>query len=284
MKIAKVEQFFPRKRGRLVKITTDNGLVGWGECTLEGRPKGVRGVIEELADYLVGKDPLRIEHHWQYLYRWTHFRGAAIMGALSAIDIALWDIAGKHFGVPAYQLLGGKCRDRARVYYHVFGDTKEKLIQGCVEAKEMGFNAVGHLTPFLDQDRSMPFFKTHADKMRDAIETVRLYREAAEYARGRGIIIADTKFEFGLIDGELSIIDEMLTPDSSRFWDLEKYEPGREQDSMDKQILRNYLETLDWNRQYPPPHLDPKVLERVAAGYVEIFHRLFPDRAKELGL
>jgi phosphoribosylaminoimidazole-succinocarboxamide synthase len=123
----------------------------------------------------------------------------------------------------------------------------------------------------------------------EAMEAVRdktfaVYNEAREYARERGIIIADTKFEFGLIGGELSIIDEMLTPDSSRFWDLEKYEPGREQDSMDKQILRNYLETLDWNRQYPAPQLDPAVLQRVADGYVAIFHRLFPDRAKELGL
>ena len=78
--------------------------------------------VETFKRYLIGQDPLRIEHHWQYLYRWTHFRGAAIMGALSAIDIALWDIAGKHFGVPVYQLLGGKSRDKARVYYHVFGE------------------------------------------------------------------------------------------------------------------------------------------------------------------
>jgi galactonate dehydratase len=134
--------------------------------------------VETFKRYLIGQDPLRIEHHWQYLYRWTHFRGAAIMGALSAIDIALWDIAGKYFGVPCYQLLGGKCRDKARVYYHVFGDTKEELIQGCVEAKERGFTAVGHLTPFLDEPRSVPFFKTHVDKIEDAIETVGRYREA----------------------------------------------------------------------------------------------------------
>jgi galactonate dehydratase len=100
------------------------------------------------------------------------------MGALSAIDIALWDIAGKYFGVPCYQLLGGKCRDKARVYYHVFGDTKEKLIQGCVAAKKAGFTAVGHLTPFLDESTSVPYFKTYADKIEDAIDTVRRYREA----------------------------------------------------------------------------------------------------------
>jgi galactonate dehydratase len=100
------------------------------------------------------------------------------MGALSAIDIALWDIAGKYFGVPCYQLLGGKCREKARVYYHVFGKSKEELIQGCVQAKRLGFTAVGHLTPFLDEPRHVPYFKTHADKMRDAIETVGRYREA----------------------------------------------------------------------------------------------------------
>ena len=100
------------------------------------------------------------------------------MGALSAIDIALWDIAGKYFGVPCYQLLGGKCRDKARVYGHVFGDTKEKLVQGCVEAKRRGFTAVGHLTPFLDESRHVPYFKTYAAKIQEAIDTVRRYREA----------------------------------------------------------------------------------------------------------
>ena len=113
------------------------------------------------------------------MYRFSHFRGAAIMGALSAIDIALWDIAGKHFDVPAYQLMGGAVRDKARVYYHVLGDTREKLVEGVAAAREEGFTAVGHLTPFLDEDRSIPYFKTHVDKMEDAIEAVRQYREAA---------------------------------------------------------------------------------------------------------
>jgi galactonate dehydratase len=112
------------------------------------------------------------------MYRFSHFRGAAIMGALSAIDIALWDIMGKHFDAPVHQLLGGKVRDRARVYYHVFGETKDELVNGIKDAKKRGFTAVGHLTPFLDEDRSVPYFKTHADKMADAIDTVRRYREA----------------------------------------------------------------------------------------------------------
>ncbi len=119
MKINRIEQFFPRVRTRLVKITTDNGLVGWGETTLEGKPKSTVAAVEELADYLIGKDPLRIEHHWQHIYRSAFFRGGAVlMTALSGIDQALWDIAGKHYGVPVYQLLGGALRDRVRVYAH----------------------------------------------------------------------------------------------------------------------------------------------------------------------
>ncbi len=119
MKIARIEQFFPRNRTRLVKITTDSGLIGWGETTLEGKPKSTHAAVDELTDYLLGKDPLRIEHHWQHIYRSAFFRGGPVLlTALSGIDQALWDIAGKHFGVPVYQLLGGAVRDRIRVYAH----------------------------------------------------------------------------------------------------------------------------------------------------------------------
>ena len=119
MKITGIELFFPRPRIRLVKIITDNGLVGWGETTLEGKPKSTVAAVEELSDYLVGKDPLRIEHHWQHIYRSAFFRGGnVLMTALSGIDQALWDIAGKYYEVPVYQLLGGSVRDRIRVYAH----------------------------------------------------------------------------------------------------------------------------------------------------------------------
>jgi galactonate dehydratase len=177
IKIVDIETV-PVDRYLFVQVRTDEGITGLGESGAWGYLEASGAAVETFKRYLIGQDPLRIEHHWQYLYRWTHFRGAAIMGALSAIDIALWDIAGKYFGVPCYQLLGGKCRDKARVYYHVFGQTKEELIQGCKQAKDMGFTAVGHLTPFLDEGREVPYFKTHADKMRDAIETVGRYREA----------------------------------------------------------------------------------------------------------
>ena len=177
MKITEVETLFI-DRYLFVRIHTDEGITGLGESGAWGYLEASAGAVEKYKSYLIGQDPLRIEHHWQFMYRSSHFRGAAIMGALSAIDIALWDIAGKRFGVPCYQLMGGKVRDKARVYYHVFGRTKEQLIQGCIAAKEKGFTAVGHLTPFLDEPHDVPFYKTHAEKMSDAIDTVRCYREA----------------------------------------------------------------------------------------------------------
>ncbi|MHC4432088.1 MAG: galactonate dehydratase [Planctomycetota bacterium] len=177
MKITDVRTV-PVSRYLFVQVLTNEGITGLGESGTWGFLEASEQAIETFKRYLIGQDPLRIEHHWQYLYRSTHFSGSAIMGALSAIDIALWDIAGKYFNVPCYQLFGGKCRDKARVYYHVRGDTKEKLIRGCVEAKKKGFTAVGHLTPFLDESRDIRYFKTHVDKIQDAVDTVRRYREA----------------------------------------------------------------------------------------------------------
>ena len=178
MKITAVESI-PVDRYLFARVHTDAGLTGVGESGAWGFLEASQAAIDKLGRYLVGEDPLRIEHHWQYMYRFSHFRGAAIMGAISALDIALWDIAGKHFGVPVYQLMGGKTRDKARVYCHVFGDTREKLVQGVKDAREAGFTAVGHLTPFLDEPTDIPFFKTHAENMRGAIEAVAAYREAA---------------------------------------------------------------------------------------------------------
>ena len=95
MKITRVDQFSPRQRTRLVRITTDTGIEGWGESTLEGKHLSVPAAIEEFSGYLIGKDPLRIEHHWQQMYRSSFFRGGAHnMSAIAGIDAALWDIAG----------------------------------------------------------------------------------------------------------------------------------------------------------------------------------------------
>ncbi len=106
-------------------------------------------------------------------------------------------------------------------------------------------------------------------------KSLELYTRATEYARTRGIIIADTKFEFGLDEGgELRVMDEVLTPDSSRFWPADSYKRGSSPQSFDKQYVRDYLETLDWNKTAPGPHLPTVVIERTRAKYVEALQRL----------
>jgi phosphoribosylaminoimidazole-succinocarboxamide synthase len=104
--------------------------------------------------------------------------------------------------------------------------------------------------------------------------SLKLYTDARAYARQRGIIIADTKFEFGLVDDRLILIDEVLTPDSSRFWPADQYQPGRSQPSFDKQFVRDYLETLPWNKQPPGPELPPEVVAKTQAKYLEAYQRL----------
>lgn len=104
--------------------------------------------------------------------------------------------------------------------------------------------------------------------------TLRVYAKAADHAEARGIILADTKFEFGWNDGELLLADEVLTPDSSRFWPRNQYSPGGPQKSFDKQFVRDYLETLDWNKQPPAPELPADVIEKTSAKYIEAFKRL----------
>ncbi len=111
-----------------------------------------------------------------------------------------------------------------------------------------------------------------ATKLKEA--SINLYLKASKHAESKGLILADTKFEFGIIDGELVVADEMFTPDSSRFWAMDDYQPGRAQKSFDKQFLREYLETLDWNKQPPAPKLPQDVIDNTAAKYIEAYERL----------
>jgi phosphoribosylaminoimidazole-succinocarboxamide synthase len=111
--------------------------------------------------------------------------------------------------------------------------------------------------------------KETAEKLRNL--TVAVYQKANDYAVQHGIILADTKFEFGLIDGQVSLIDEILSPDSSRFWPQDRYEPGRSQDSFDKQYLRDWLNTLDWNKKAPGPDLPPEIVSKTLEKYQEAY-------------
>ena len=118
-----------------------------------------------------------------------------------------------------------------------------------------------------------------AERLRDV--SVELYRRGSELAAGRGMIVADTKFEFGLIDGELVLCDEVLTPDSSRFWDAEAWEPGRAQASFDKQDLRDYLDGLDWPKSPPPPPLPLHIIAATRARYIEAYERVTGQQFKD---
>ncbi|MCR5384609.1 MAG: phosphoribosylaminoimidazolesuccinocarboxamide synthase [Saccharofermentans sp.] len=111
-----------------------------------------------------------------------------------------------------------------------------------------------------------------ASALRDA--SIALYTKVSEFALTKGLILADTKFEFGKIDGVLTVCDEMFTPDSSRFWDASEYEPGHAQKSFDKQFLREWLETLDWDKTYPAPHLPEEIISKTAEKYRECYSRI----------
>lgn len=161
-----------------VRVHTDEGITGLGESGTWGYLEASAAVIETFERYLVGEDPLKIEHHWNYLYRNAHFRGAAIMGALSGIDIALWDIAGKHFDVPAYQLLGGPTRKKARAYARIIGRTGDQLVERSLMAVDEGFTAVGHLNPFLDEPREESFSETYSGRLAAGVDRVQRVREA----------------------------------------------------------------------------------------------------------
>ena len=140
MKITRIE-YIPAGKYLFIKVHTDEGLTGTGEVGSWGYLDGTLGVLKKLEGYLIGQDPRRIEHHWQYMYRSMYFRGSIIMSAIAAIDIALWDIKGKALGVPVYELLGGKYRDKVRTYPAVFKFTPEEMAAACADIKAQGFTA-----------------------------------------------------------------------------------------------------------------------------------------------
>ena len=143
MKITKLTTYIVPPRWCFLKVETDEGVFGWGEPVVEGRAHSVAAAVDELADYLIGKDPRNIEDHWTVLYRGGFYRGGAIhMSALAGIDQALWDIKGKSLGVPVYDLLGGKVRDRIRVYSWIGGDRPGETAAQAKERAARGFTAI----------------------------------------------------------------------------------------------------------------------------------------------
>jgi len=178
MKITEIESIHAGQF-LFVRIKTDNGLHGIGEGGVWGHIEAAKVAIDKFATYLVGKDPFPIEHHWNVMHRFSYFQGHAINAAISAIDIALWDIKGKALGVPVYELLGGAVRDKARVYGHVYEKSIDGILESLQRQKDRGFTAVGHINPFLDEGEDQEYFEPHITKMRKAIDNVRRMRDVA---------------------------------------------------------------------------------------------------------
>ncbi len=141
--ITRVETFLVPPRWLFVRVETSGGLVGWGEATCEGRSETVRTAVAQLSELLIGADALRIEDHWQVMTKGSFYRGGPILAsAVSGLDQALWDIAGKHFDTPVHQLLGGPVRDRIRVYGWVGGDEPAEVADAISAQLEAGLTAV----------------------------------------------------------------------------------------------------------------------------------------------
>ena len=143
MKIARIETFLVPPRWLFVRVEADSGHVGWGEASLEGHAEAVNGAFEALKDRFLGADPRAIEDMWQVAYRGGFYRGGPVlMSALSGLDQALWDLKGRLLGVPAWELLGGKVRDRIRAYAWIGGDRPGDIAEAARARKVQGFSAV----------------------------------------------------------------------------------------------------------------------------------------------
>jgi galactonate dehydratase len=141
MKITRLTTYRVPPRWMLLKVETDGGVTGWGEPIVEGRARTVEAAVHELADYLVGRDPAHINDLWQTMYRGGFYRGGPVlMSAIAGIDQALWDIKGKVLGVPVYELLGGRVRDRMKTYSWVGGDRPHDVIDGITARRAVGFD------------------------------------------------------------------------------------------------------------------------------------------------
>lgn len=173
MKITEIELKHIKPRWLFLKIHTDEDITGYGEPILEGKAKSVEAAVREFFRYLKGKDPKKIEHHWQAVYRWSFYRGGPIiMSAISGIEQAMWDILGKYLNQPVYQLLGGSVREKIKVYAHVGGESPEEYAQNASNRIREGFKAI-KMAPF-GATRIVDTLK----KVNEAVEKVKAVRES----------------------------------------------------------------------------------------------------------
>lgn len=182
MKIVDYELFQVPPRWLFLKITTDEGIVGWGEPVIEGKAQTVGGAVDEFMQQLIGKNPLNIEDHWNMMYRSSFYRGGPIlMSAISGIDQALWDIKGKYYNAPVHELLGGACRESMKVYSWIGGDRPQDTANAAKKALENGFEAIK-----MNATEELQYIDSY-DKIESVIQRVAGIREAAGNQLGIGI-------------------------------------------------------------------------------------------------
>ena len=173
MKITKLELFKVPPRWLFLKISTDEGYEGWGEPVVEGRADTVKAAVEELSSYLIGANPNKIEDIWQVLYRSGFYRGGPVLtSAISGIEQALWDIKGKYYNAPIYELLGGACRDRIKVYSWIGGEKPDEVAVLAKEKQDQGFSAIK-----MNATGELNYIDDYS-KVRGVVERVASIREA----------------------------------------------------------------------------------------------------------
>lgn len=182
MKIKSYQLFQVPPRWLFLKIETDEGITGWGEPVVEGKAATVKAAVDEMMEYLIDKDPMRIEDHWNTMYRTGFYRGGPVlMSAISGIDQALWDIKGKFFNAPIHQLLGGKAKDKIRVYSWIAGDRPSDVANEAKKTIDNGFTALK-----MNATEELQYIDSF-DKIDRAIERVGSVRETVGAAVGIGI-------------------------------------------------------------------------------------------------
>lgn len=182
MKITNYSLYKVPPRWLFLKIETDEGIHGWGEPVVEGRAATVEACVKELMEYLIGKDPLRIEDHWNVMYRGGFYRGGPVfMSAIAGIDQALWDIKGKFYNAPVYQLLGGACRDKMRVYSWIGGDRPSEVGQAAKDVVAAGFTAIK-----MNATEELQYIDSY-EKIEQAVSRIAAVREAVGPNIGIGI-------------------------------------------------------------------------------------------------
>jgi galactonate dehydratase len=215
MRISRIETFLVPPRWLFCRVETDDGVVGWGEPVVEGRAATVRAAVHELAEYLIGQDPLRVEDHWQVLTRGGFYRGGPVLSsAVAGLDQALWDIAGRARGLPVHELLGGPLRDSVRVYGWIGGDEPAEVADAAAAQVANGLTAVKMTASGkLPRLASVADVQAVVDRVAAVREVIGPHRDVAIDVHGRATAATARQLIAALTDLHPLFIEEPLLPE-----------------------------------------------------------------------